>query len=325
MNSEPESRLANYHCSQAFLKPKIREQPRVDDSIDKLISDEKPVTKTAVKTRESFSLSQTTDLTCSTGDDKAHSVMTVVQPSFEKRKQLQRRPDEKAVMFQTWQKLLFLHWRFDPIQIQKLLPPGLTVDTHQGSAWIGVVPFYMRSIRPVWSPVVPYVSNFLELNVRTYAYDENGLPGVWFLSLDANRWLAAQFGKTFFRLPYFWGKLTAREDSANWIKYSCRRFSDPKKQTHNFRYRGTGAASAAVEGTLDFFLVERYILFTELKMGQLATGQVHHTPYEIQTAEFSEYSEEILGLHPLELPGRKPDHAVYSEGVDVEVFGLNRI
>ncbi len=251
--------------------------------------------------------------------------MTANQPNFEQRKQWQRRPDENPVMFQTWRKLLFLHWRFDPAEIQKLLPAGLTVDTYDGSAWVGVVPFYMRKIHPVWSPVVPYVSNFLELNIRTYAYDRNGVPGVWFLSLDANRWLAVQFGKLFFGLPYHWAKLSADEEPEGWIDYSCRRFSDPKKQTHEFRYRGTGLVSVAPEESLEFFLVERYILFTMQRNGQLATGQVHHTPYQVQTAELTKASEEILTYHQLHLPDRTPDHALYSAGVDVEVFGLKNI
>lgn len=248
--------------------------------------------------------------------------MPASQPTFEHRKRWQNRPDESPVMYQSWRKLLFLHWQFDPDIIQSLLPPGLTVDTYDDSAWIGIVPFFMRKIRPAWSPSVPYISNFLELNVRTYAYDENGTPGVWFLSLSANRWLAVQLARSLFHLPYFWSQMSALEEDQNWIDYRCRRFSDPLKQTCRYQYRGVGTPAPAEEHTLEFFLIERYILFALLGNGKIATGQVHHTPYEIQPAEVEVYSEEVLQLDGLNLPSSSPVSALYSEGVDVEVFGL---
>ncbi len=92
-------------------------------------------------------------------------------------------------MYHSWQDLLFLHWTFKPDLIQQLLPPGLHVDTFDGHAWLGVVPFFMRNIRPWWCPAIPGLSHFQELNLRTYVVDEQGTPGVWFLSLDADwRW-----------------------------------------------------------------------------------------------------------------------------------------
>ncbi|MBT5020591.1 DUF2071 domain-containing protein [Planctomicrobium sp.] len=242
-------------------------------------------------------------------------------PRFEQRRALQTRPDEKPVMFQSWRKLLFLHWKFDPIDIQELLPAGLTVDTFDGNAWVGIVPFYMRNIRPVWSRSIPYISNFLELNVRTYAYDENGNPGVWFLSLDASRLLAVQVARRFFHLPYYWAKMSAAEVDST-INYESRRLGDPAKRTCSFQYRGTGTAAAAKEETLEFFLVERYLLFSQTKSNGIATGQVHHSPYQIQLAEASSFCEPLFELNGITSPNRPPDHALYSEGVDVEVFPL---
>ena len=248
--------------------------------------------------------------------------MSSTQPTFEDRKFWQNRPDESPVMFQSWQKLLFLHWRFAPDLIQSMLPAGLTVDTYDNSAWVGVVPFLMRNIRPAWFPSVPYVSNFLELNVRTYACDENGTPGVWFLSLSANRWLAVQLARQLFHLPYFWSQMSVLEEEGGWIDYRCRRFNDPLKQTCRYRYRGIGTPAPAKANTLEFFLVERYILFALLGNGKIATGQVHHTPYEIQQAEVQIQSDQVLKLDRLPLPADPPVSALYSAGVDVEVFGL---
>ncbi len=115
---------------------------------------------------------------------------------------LQQRPqNRRPVMKQRWDRLLFLHWQADGDELQKRLPPGLKIDLFKGKAYIGVVPFLMRKIRPVYSPWVPWLSNFLELNVRTYVVDENGTPGVWFFSLDTDRWIARTVARRFFQLP----------------------------------------------------------------------------------------------------------------------------
>src|SRR5262245_18657101 len=128
--------------------------------------------------------------------------MSICLPNLEERDVWRTRPKEPPVMLHTWKRLLFLHWRMDLDVVQGCLPDGLTVDAFDGSAWVAIVPFEMRNSRPIWSPVIPHVSNFLELNLRTYVVDRNGTPGVWFLSLSANRRLAVAWGRNRFRLPY---------------------------------------------------------------------------------------------------------------------------
>ncbi|MEW4488782.1 DUF2071 domain-containing protein [Thalassoglobus sp. JC818] len=248
--------------------------------------------------------------------------MSTIQPSLEQRHALQIRPDDCPVMFQSWRKLLFLHWKIDPELIQQRLPRGLTVDTFDGAAWIGVVPFLMRRIRPSWSPQVPYISNFLELNVRTYAYNEQGIPGVWFFSLTANRWLAVMLARKLFGLPYVWGQMSASVDAAGAVRYRTRQFRDDQRRTMEFEYQPQATASPSKPGTLDFFLVERYILFSETRSNGIATGQVHHPPYEVQPVKVNAFSSlpvELDGFPQMKTP---PEHLVFSEGVDVEVFGL---
>jgi uncharacterized protein YqjF (DUF2071 family) len=128
--------------------------------------------------------------------------MPVSFPTLESRIAVRELPARAHVMHQRWESLLFLHWRWDAAEIQRTLPPGLFVDTFQGDAWLAIVPFYMRGIRPRFCPPVPGISDFLELNVRTYVHDEQGRPGVWFYSLDCNQPLAVWTARTFFHLPY---------------------------------------------------------------------------------------------------------------------------
>ena len=150
-------------------------------------------------------------------------------PTLEQRLQARLRPDDQwQVMFQSWHDLLFLHWSFDPAIIQASLPAGLTVDSWEGKAYLGVVPFLMRNIRPRFLPAVPGVSNFHETNLRTYVYDKHGRPGVWFYSLDANQWLAVRTARALFQLPYFDAKMEHTKNDDGRITYStCLLYTSP--------------------------------------------------------------------------------------------------
>lgn len=232
-------------------------------------------------------------------------------------------------MYQSWRQLLFLHWEFDPRVIQRTLPPGLTVDTYEGRAYLGVVPFLMRNIRPRFLPALPGVSNFLETNVRTYVHDENGTPGVWFYSLDANQWLAVRTARRFFHLPYFDAQMQAESTPATTgteLDYATTRRDDPAQTASRFIYRGSGAARVATPGTLEFFLAERYYLFAyDARRKRLFSGQVHHAPYPLQDASVTQWSDRLLELAGFESPAREPDNALYSEGVDVDIFSIQRV
>src|SRR5260370_520901 len=109
---------------------------------------------------------------------------------------------QSPVMFQRWLHLLFLHWPVSPEIVQMTLPKGLQVDTFEGNAWVGIVPFFMQGVRPAGFISFPGISNFLELNLRTYVRDANGRPGIWFYSLDANQPLAVCLARATFALPY---------------------------------------------------------------------------------------------------------------------------
>jgi len=105
--------------------------------------------------------------------------------------------------------LTFLHWRFPPEAVQRLLPPGLEVETRDGSAWVGLIPFLMAVGLPHVEPL-PWASRFCETNVRTYVRDEAGRSGIWFFSLDAARLGAVVVARSAYRLPYFWAAMSVQ-------------------------------------------------------------------------------------------------------------------
>lgn len=252
----------------------------------------------------------------------------------------QQRPDRRPVMYQSWQQLAFMHWRVPADWLAQRLPPFLTLDTWENAGWLGIVSFQMRNIRPAFLPPVPWISNFLELNVRTYVVDPDGRPGVWFFSLSANRWLAVALARSGFHLPYFWSEMSDRSSSDGWIDYHCRRYRQAKPATrHQFRYRPGTEFQPAPLKSLEFFLVERYLLFAEnpKKPDAPYRGQVHHSPYQVGPLEVERCDSGILKLDGLlpeascigaRCPGPNflenplPDHALFCRGVDVEVFGL---
>jgi hypothetical protein len=228
-------------------------------------------------------------------------------------------------MFQQWRDLLFLHWEYPAAAIQRTLPEGLFVDTFGGQAYLGVVPFFMRNIRPRFLPAVPGLSNFMELNLRTYVHDRSGVPGVWFYSLDANQWLAVKMARQFFHLPYEHARMKSSRTAKGGIRYESARLGE---QANGERCLFTYAPGAALPepspGSLEFFLVERYRLYSSAPDG-LRRGAVFHQPYPLCRADVSEWDEHLLTLDGFTPTGRPPDHLIMSRGVDVTIFPLERV
>jgi len=241
---------------------------------------------------------------------------------MDQRCDLRRRPAGRAIGHQRWSDLLFLHWKIDPRAIQATLPEGLFVDTFAGDAYLGLVPFFMQRIRPAWLPPLPWISWFLELNVRTYVHDAAGRPGVWFYSLDCNQPLAVAIARRCFHLPYFHARMAAsHRDGA--VHYECRRRDD---DAPGGRYTWTPGPDAgpAEPGSLAFFLVERYLLFAADGAGRLFTGRVHHAPYGLHTPEVAEFSTTPAHQAGFELHG-EPASVLGARAVDVSIFPLRRI
>ncbi|MEO6873361.1 MAG: DUF2071 domain-containing protein [Opitutaceae bacterium] len=233
-----------------------------------------------------------------------------------------KRPPGSIVGRQRWTDLLFLHWTVDPELVQSTLPPGLRVDVLAGKAYIGIVPFFMKRIRPAWLPPLPWISWFLELNVRTYVHDANGRPGVWFYSLDCNQPLAVALAKRFFHLPYFNARMSAQR-SERTIRYACQRNAPSSAVSHYAWTPGTETHLAA-PGTLEFFLVERYVLFSTNRSGQLHTGRVFHSPYRVHHPVVTDYSAAPAQWDGFAL-NEPPISVLGAQSVDVSVYSLQPV
>ena len=223
-------------------------------------------------------------------------------------------------MYQRWEHLLFLHWAVDREVIQRSLPPGLHADTFDGAGWLGIVPFAMRGVRPAGLPPVGPVSNFLELNVRTYVHDERGVPGVWFYSLDCNQSLAVLIAQMFFALPYRHAAMRAKF-AGSMVYESTRRGTDT---TARYVWQPHGEGRAAAAGSLEFYLLERYHLYAT-RGKNLYRGTVAHPPYEFREAGLREFSAIPATLDGFPDLPPQPRHVCHADGVDVRILALEKV
>ncbi len=245
-------------------------------------------------------------------------------PSLSQRLALRERPSARVIMRQRWEDLWFIHWVVPAEELQAHLPPGLTIDVHEGQAYLGVVPFRMRAIRPVGCPPVPYLSYFLECNVRTYVYDEQGEPGVWFFSLDTDRWLAYKIARVAFRLAYHCADMSFHKDNAGVCEMTVRRRGE--KDTGCYRSRPRGSARAAEPGSLEFFLLERYLLYAYDDRGdRLFRGRVFHHPYQFSDGEAMAWSAAPIGWNGLSIPEAPPVHFCHARRVEVSVYPIEKL
>lgn len=230
-----------------------------------------------------------------------------------------RRPAGRPAQFQRWDDLLFLHWKVPAEALRPLVPASLALDTFEGDAYVGVVPFMMRDVHPTWAfPVAP-ISNFLETNVRTYVHRGGADPGVWFFSLDAANALAVGIARAFWDLPYHRATMSL-EKRDGVIEYNTVRDGTPKGRCA-VAYRHLGSPAPAVPGTLEHFLAERYILYAARDDGAMRLGRVHHAPYPLERAELLRWDEDLVAAAGITRPDAPPI-AHYAAGVSVDVFAL---
>lgn len=251
------------------------------------------------------------------------SFLEMHPPTLEQRLSARLPGKGSWIMRQTWTNLLFLHWRFSADEVQRTLPPGLTVDTFDGSAWMGVVPFFMKGVSPRGLPAVWGLSDFLELNVRTYVFDAAGRPGVWFYSLDCNQRIAVALARKFFHLPYEHARMRAVLSERSLHYTARRRGSDDDAR---YVYQAATKGRVTEPGSLEFFLVERYLMFAYASATRrLFSGRVSHAPYKVSSDSTTVWSDLPLQQAGFTVNGRPPDHQCTSEPLKVRVYKLDEV
>jgi uncharacterized protein len=225
-------------------------------------------------------------------------------------------------MRQYWGKLLFMHWALDAELLRPLIPSRLSIDTFDGKAWIGVVPFTMWGIRASGLPPIPGTGAFHELNVRTYVHF-NGVPGVWFFSLDAANRLAVWGARTFYHLPYFNAEMSLREQG-NSIKYHSERADERGASAELDAAWTIGEPLAQTRPeSLGFFLTERYCLYSYHRE-QLYRSRIFHQPWRLRSATLDAYQSTMIeSLRIEEAKGEPVLH--YAESIGVNIWPLRKV
>ena len=208
------------------------------------------------------------------------------------------------VMSMRWHDLLFMHWPVKPEALRHLIPSALELDTFDGKAWLGVVPFRMSRVRARWTPPIPWLSGFPELNVRTYVKGP-GKPGVWFFSLDAARKLAVRAARWSYHLPYYDAKMSVRR-ARDEVRYrSTRTHRGAAPAQFIGRYQPIGPVYRSKDDSIDAFVTERYCLYAAAER-ELYRGDIHHARWPLQEAEAEIETNTMLDPLGLKLPQGNP-------------------
>ena len=225
-------------------------------------------------------------------------------------------PRKPWIMKQSWHDLLFAHWPVAVSTLAERMPRELALDLFDGTAWLGVVPFHMTNVAPRALPTPPWTSAFPELNVRTYV-THGGKPGVYFFSLDAASRLAVAVARALFHLPYHRAAMTVAVDG-DWIRYESRRTADGSAARFGARYRPAGTVFHPIPGTLEYFLTERYCLYTvdapaaiapqtrSRAARRVARLEIHHPPWALQPAEATIDVNTMAEASGITLPATAP-------------------
>lgn len=217
------------------------------------------------------------------------------------------------VMHMRWLNLAFLHWPFEPDQVQRHLPDDVTVDTFDGQAWVGLVPFQMEVQLPGGIPI-PREGSFPETNVRTYVRGPDGTPGVWFHSLEAGRFSATAVARATYGLPYCWADMSAEESGGQWRYRSQRKWPGPKGARCNVDV--VPAEPIAEHSDFDRFLTARWGLFSSF-FGRTLYAPITHEPWPLQRGFVCELDDDLMRAAGYQVEGDPLVH--WTSGVDVRI------
>jgi uncharacterized protein YqjF (DUF2071 family) len=229
-------------------------------------------------------------------------------------------PKRPWVMGQTWEDLLFAHWRVDPDALRPVIPPQIPIDTFEGSAWIAVTPFMVTGLRARLTLPLPGTSRFPEVNVRTYT-TIGGRPGIWFFSLDTSNRPAVETARRVYRLPYFRSRMDVRHNGER-VRFQSERVSaDGPPAACEVEYEAVGPVAAAEPGSFEEFACERYCLYTLDDAERVLRGTIHHPPWPLQPAEATFARNTMAEQIGIALEGEPTLHVAARQDV---LFWLNR-
>lgn len=229
-------------------------------------------------------------------------------------------PIRRPAVIQRWDDLTFLHWRYPPEAVRQILPSGLEVDAFDGSAWVALVPFRMVGVRPPWVPQLGRLTTFPETNVRTYVMGPDGVPGVWFMSLDITRLLGVALARILFHVPYCWSRMSIDERSES-ISYSAQRRTPGPKGTASHAVVQPG--EPIPQSDLTRFLTNRWRAYARLGEG-LAYAAVAHEPWPLRSATVQELTDDLVAAAGMKSP-ESPPLVHFSDGVAARVGWLTRL
>jgi hypothetical protein len=230
-------------------------------------------------------------------------------------------------MTQQWHDLLFAHWPIPVATLRALVPPTLDLDTFDGAAWIGVVPFRMAGVRPRLAPAVPWLSAFPELNVRTYVKARPPAPprpGVFFFSLEAANPLAVIIARRWFKLPYFHAQMQLADTGSQFAYRSRRTHRAAPAADFVGAYWPVGPSFTAQSGTLEHWFTERYSLYTADGRGRTLIGEIHHLPWPLQPAEADIQVNTMTAASGITLPDTPP-LLHFAHHLNVLIWPLRRV
>jgi uncharacterized protein YqjF (DUF2071 family) len=214
------------------------------------------------------------------------------------------------LMYQSWNHISFLHWRYPAASLQERLPRGLEIDTADGSGWISITPFLLEDFRTSWIPALPWISRFPETNLRTYVRGPAG-RGIWFFSLDAAR-LPAVFGAhAMFGLPYHWARMQVRVDDHS-VQYESRRGN---RAATSIRME---IGESCRPDELSEFLTARYRLYSS-HLDQVISVPVQHRPWPLCRARVLQLEQTLTSASALQV-NAPPDLVHFSHGVHVRIL-----
>lgn len=224
-----------------------------------------------------------------------------------------------VIAHQTWRDVVMLHWRAPAGELQARLPAGLEVDLRDGEAWVSLFVFEARATRPRLLPELVGLS-FVEANLRTYVISEAGEPGVYFFSMDAGSALVTMAARALTGLPYFHARgVVARDGGA--FEYQLARASGARPRS-NIRVQPLSPPRQAEPGSLEHFLLERYVLFVE-HGGRLLRGPIEHEKWIFHEAAVLRFDDQLASAAGLGV--ERPQLAHYATGRQVDIHRLTSV